>query len=310
MADEPEYCSLTPKMAWLLAAPHTWAASIFPVLVAMAFAFAEGHAVSVTASAALLAISVLLQSAVNTINDYFDYVKGTDSADDNVEADDAVLVYNNVNPKSARNLAVGFIAAAFALGIYCVWYAGWVPLVVALVGVAVIFMYSGGKTPISYLPVGEAASGVVMGALITFASYTVLARSVEWLVLVWSIPLVIGIALIMLTNNTCDIEKDVDARRRTLPSLIGREKSRALYRALVLAWYACVVVIVAAWFTRGIVVAPAMMLATYPVASALLKNPLVASSRIAAMSQVCSMNIAMGAFFAAMVFASGVPLAL
>ncbi len=67
----------------------------------------------------LLAICVLMQSAVNTFNDYYDYVKGADSADDNVDPTDAVLVYNNVNPRAALALAVGFLAAAFSAGGVC-----------------------------------------------------------------------------------------------------------------------------------------------------------------------------------------------
>ena len=72
----------------------------------------------------LLLIVILMQSAVNTFNDYYDYVKGTDSAEDNVEESDAVLVYNDINPKSALRLAIGFLVLAFALGIYAIVKAG------------------------------------------------------------------------------------------------------------------------------------------------------------------------------------------
>lgn len=305
-----EYSRLTPKLAWFLAAPHTWAASIMPVLMAIAFSCARGYAVSVVASLVLLAIAILLQSAVNTINDYFDYVKGSDSADDNVEVDDAVLVYNNIRPQSARNLAIAFVAVALALGIYCIWLAGWVPLAIALVGIVTIFLYSGGTTPVSYLPIGEAVSGLVMGMLITFASSVVLTRTVEWLVLVWSVPLVIGIALIMLTNNTCDIEKDVPAKRRTLPVLLGRVQAVRLYQGLVIAWLACIVLIVAIWYTRGLLFVPFMVLAAYPLVKALLKNPKTHATRIPAMSAICSLNVVLGAFYAIAVIASTMTLAV
>ncbi len=301
-----EYGKLTPRMAWNLAAPHTWPASIFPVLMATVFAYASGFALSFSITMALLAISVLAQSAVNAINDYFDFVKGSDSDEDYLEPDDSVLVYNNVNPKSARNLALCFLLCALALGLYCIWYAGWIPLIIAAIGVVAVFLYSGGKTPISYLPIGELVSGFVMGALITFASYIVIARQVNWIVLAWSIPLVIGIGLIMLTNNTCDIEKDIKSQRRTLSVLIGRKKARNLYRFFVGAWYASIIAIVAIWFTSGIIMAPFMLLATYAPAKAILSNPLISESRIAAMSQICSMNIALGAFYALAVAASGI----
>ena len=102
---------LTPRMAVQLAAPHTWPAAVFPVLVALACAVAETGRASAVMACALLVICVLMQSAVNTFNDYYDYVKGADSADDDVDPTDAVLVYNDVDPRAALALAIGFRVA-------------------------------------------------------------------------------------------------------------------------------------------------------------------------------------------------------
>lgn len=299
------YEALTPKMAWLLAAPHTWPASILPVLVAAGAACANTGALSVSLTCTLLLICVLMQSAVNTLNDYFDYVKGTDSADDNVEESDAILIYNNVNPASALRLAVGFLVAAFALGAYAIYAAGWIPLAIGLVGAAIVFLYSGGKTPISYLPIGEAASGLVMGGLIPLACYQVLTGDFSWFALLWALPTIIGVALIMLTNNTCDIEKDTEAGRRTLAVRLGRTGAVGLYHALVYLWIAAIVVILGIWFTSGLITVPFMLLAAYPLLKALLGNPIRPETRIGAMAQVCSVNVALGAFYAAGLFASG-----
>lgn len=299
------YEALTPKMAWLLAAPHTWPAAILPVLVAAGAACATTGSLSASLTCALLVICILMQSAVNTLNDYFDYVKGTDSADDNVEESDAVLVYNNVNPASALRLAVGFLAAAFVLGGYAIYVAGWIPLAIGLIGALIVFLYSGGKTPISYLPIGEAVSGLVMGGLIPLACYQVLTQEFSWLALVWALPTIIGVALIMLTNNTCDIEKDIAAKRRTLSVRLGRERAVALYHGLVYAWILAIIVILGVWFTSGLIVVPFMVLAAYPLLKALLANPIRPETRIGAMAQICSVNVALGAFYAVGLFASG-----
>lgn len=45
-------------------------------------------------------------------------------------------------------------------------------------------------------------------------------------------PAVIGIANIMLANNICDIEDDIENRRYTLPVYIGREKALKLFKML------------------------------------------------------------------------------
>lgn len=310
MSSPDAYARLTPRMAMQLAAPHTWPAAILPVLVAVAAAAVTAPAVSVTMACALLVICVLMQSAVNTFNDYYDYVKGADSADDNVDPDDAVLVYNNVDPRAALALAVGFLAAAFALGAYVIWIAGWIPLAIGAAGAVVVVLYSAGKTPISYLPIGELVSGFVMGGLIPLACYQALAGVFDVRALLWAVPTVLGVGLIMFTNNTCDVEKDVEAGRRTLPVLLGRARARKLYHGIVYAWILAIIALVAAFFANGLVVMPFMLLASYPLVKALLSNPLAPTSRIGAMAQVCGVNIALGAFYAAAILASTVNLAV
>ena len=296
---------LTVRMAVQLAAPHTWPAAILPALVATAAAIAHAPSASLATACVLLAICVLMQSAVNTFNDYYDYVKGADSADDNVDPTDAVLVHNNVDPRAALGLAVGFLAAAFTLGGYVIWVAGWIPLAIGVVGAAAVVLYSAGKTPVSYLPIGELVSGLVMGGLIPLACYQALTGSFDLRALLWAVPTIVGVGLIMMTNNTCDVEKDVAAGRRTLPVLLGRGRARRLYRALVLAWPVAIAILVAACFAGGIAVLPFMLLAAWPLVSALLKNPLRPETRIGAMAQICSANVALGAFYAAAILASG-----
>lgn len=290
---------LSPRLALQLAAPHTWPAAIMPVLVAAACALANTGSLDVGMAWLLLLICILMQASVNTFNDYFDFIKGTDTAEDNVEASDSVLVFNDVNPRSALGLAIGFLVVAFLFGLYVVWKTGPVPLVIALFGAVIVVMYSGGKTPLSYLPVGEAVSGIVMGGLIPLACYQVLSGTFTFMALLWATPTIIGVGLIMMTNNACDIEKDIEASRRTLPVLMGREKARTLYHALMVVWILAILAITGIWFPRGIVVLPFLALGCYPLMMGLWKNPLAAPTRIGAMGQICSVNVALGAFYAA-----------
>ena len=302
------YGPLTPLMAVQLAAPHTWPASILPVLLATCIAATVTPTLSILMVCVLLAISILMQSAVNTMNDYYDYVKGSDSVDDNVEASDAVLVYNNVNPRSALGLAIGFLCVAFLLGIYVIWIAGFIPLFIALIGAFFVVGYSAGRTPISYMPIGEIVSGVVMGGLITLASFDALAGFFAWIILLFSIPPMIGIGLIMMTNNTCDIEKDIESGRKTLPVVLGRSSAVNLYHAMVLVWLLTIILIIGVYFTSGLIIMPFMVLTCIPLLNAMFKNPLVNKSRIGAMAQICSLNIALGAFYAVGILASGIGL--
>lgn len=300
------YAKMTPKFALQLAAPHTWPAAIMPCLIACACASVSTGVLSASLSLALLAICILMQSSVNTFNDYYDYVKGADSTDDNVEESDATLIYANINPKAARNLAWCFLVCAFLLGVYVIVKAGWIPLLLGLIGAIIVVLYSAGKTPISYLPIGELISGFVMGGLIPLASYQVLTGSLNFWMLVIALPTIIGVALIMFTNNTCDIEKDETVSRKTLPVVLGRERTVLLYRFLITLWFVAIIGVVAVWFTSGIVVCVFMLLASIAPLKAIYNNPLLPQTRIVAMSQIGSLNVILGTFYAAAIFA-GVP---
>lgn len=149
-----------------------------------------------------------------------------------------------------------------------------------------------------------------MGSLIALASWVVLTKTMNWMVLLWSAPLIISIGLIMMTNNGCDIEKDKLSGRRTLPVLLGYERTLKAYHGAVIAWYVIYACVVCIWFTPGAIVIPFAILATYPLTKALFNNPLKGNTRIQAMSQMLSLNIAWGAFLCLSVVASGIQLCL
>ena len=296
---------LSPKLALQLAAPHTWPAAIMPCLAAVCAAGVASHSVSITTAIALLLICILFQAAANTMNDYFDYLKGADSADDNVEVTDNTLVYNHIKPRSVLFLGIGFIVAAFLLGIYIVIRAGYVPLIIAVVGAAVVVLYSAGKTPLSYLPVGEVISGLFFGMVIPVAVVISMNKAFDWRVLLWCLPFVVGVGLIMMTNNTCDIEKDTAAGRKTLSIIWGRPLTVEVYHLLIAIWLMLIILLSAVFFLRGFIVVPFAVLACWPVLKPLVDNPLLPQTRIKAMGQILTANVILGAFYVAVICASG-----
>ena len=176
-----------------------------------------------------------LKDSVNALNDYADFVKGTDTLDNSPDPTDAVIVYG-LKPETAKRLGIGYLLAAFLTGTYVCFRCGVIPLVIGLIGALVILAYSSGKTPISYLPLGELVSGFVMGGLITLAGVYMQTGVLRFSVLAEALPVIIGIGMIMFSNNGCDIERDIPAGRRTLPCLIGRTRTDRLYRVMLIVW--------------------------------------------------------------------------
>jgi len=289
---EKNYVKITPKMAINLANPPSWAASVMPSVFGIALCYAYGLNLPLWKAPALVLCCILMQSAVNTLNDYFDYVGGTDSIDDVLEPSDAVLLYNNINPKDALFLGIAYLALGAILGIICALGCGLTPFILGIIGGLCVIFYTGGKLPISSLPIGELVSGLVMGGFIPAAIFSIAKCAFEPIALVLAIPFIISIGLIMMTNNCCDIEKDIAAGRKTLPTILGREKTVKLYRVLARIWkYSIWVLPILAIGSLGIFAPILLTILTRNEFKFLCTSPLTQENRINQMKGILAANI-------------------
>lgn len=290
-----KYNRLTPKLALQLAAPHTWAASVFPSVFGVMYCVYRSFDIGFAQGLLLVSACVLMQSAVNTFNDYMDFVKGTDSREDNLEKEDAVLLYAGVDPAQVRLLAFLFLGIAAAIGIGFAFRVGPVPLLIGLSGGIIVLLYSGGPLPISYLPIGELTSGFVMGGLIPLGVVSAVTGRMHPEILPMCLPFITGIGLIMMTNNTCDIEKDERAGRRTFPGCLGRHNAVLVYRALVVLWMILIVLFGAALGPMELGMGLILTAVAYrPVFHFLMRSPLTQKSRVAQMKGIMNANICGG----------------
>lgn len=302
------------KAALELASPPTWVASIGPCFIAGAFAVCcalqfsalqpgEDPALiaqmgvvldwrSALSWVLILLCSVLMQSATNTLNDYQDYKNGLDTAETILDETDASIVYNRINPRSALHFANGLLAVAAVLGALVIVLSGSITLLVlGLVSALVVVLYSFGPKPISSLPVGEAVSGIVMGGILTCATFYATTLSFAPVVLAVAVLPTISIAQIMLTNNTCDRERDLSVGRKTLPGRIGLKRSRSLNAGLGMFTYVWLaLVMVWAGLYWGVLVALAGLLGGLPKINRLLKGPYDLQNRQLMMGTVVSYN--------------------
>lgn len=230
------YQRMTVKNIINFANPRTFVASIIPAIFGILLSLKLGYSLSLARALALIMACVFFQAAVNTINDYSDFVNGVDSLDDNLEEDDNVMFYSNIRPKSVENLAIIFLLIGIGLGFLGLDRMNFPSLVIAFIGLLTVFLYSKGPMPISYLPIGELTSGFVMGGLIPLGVFSAVSNSFDGKILLVSFPFMLGIALIMMSNNASDIEKDRRAKRYTLAVVMGRQKIRVLHKIFILAW--------------------------------------------------------------------------
>lgn len=167
-------------------------------------------------------------------NSYFDFKRGVDTRESDVEGY-KVLVQRPVNPKSALWIALFVFSVAGVLGLVLGARVGFDVVLVGAACMGVAFFYSGGPKPLSTTPLGELFAGGVMGlVLITLASY-VQTGTVDFGAVLLGVPSTMLIACILTVNNTCDIDGDARAGRKTLSIVVGREKSRFLVDGLLAA---------------------------------------------------------------------------
>jgi 1,4-dihydroxy-2-naphthoate polyprenyltransferase len=221
---------VSPVSIWVRGArPRTLGASVTPVVVGTA---AADEVVPWRFVAALL-VGLGLQIGVNYANDYHDGVRGVDTAE---RIGPSRLVSSGL--ASARSVLLAALACVFVAGVAGLALALATTLWLVPLGATAmlaLWLYSGGPRPYAELGLGELMVFLYFGVLATAGTAFVHAESVPaaaW----WSSAAVGFLAVaILVANNLRDIETDAAAGRRTLAVRLGDRRTRALYRACVVA---------------------------------------------------------------------------
>jgi len=169
-----------------------------------------------------------------------------------------------------------------------------------------VFLYSYGPFPLCYSPVGEALSGVVMGGIVPVACYYAMTGELSRNAALCSVPVIITIALIMLTNNGCDVEKDLESGRLTLPARIGRANALKLHTAMfviALVWAGAFILFL---FPKGLWVLPLLCVWLIPAEYRLVKYGFLPENRVRSMAQSTTINIRLNSIYAAMILLSAI----
>lgn len=230
------------RVWWRVLRPFTLTASIVPVIVGTAVAV-PSYPFHVWRFLAMLVASILIQSATNMFNEYYDYQRGLD--DERMVGIAGTIVRDGVAPKVVLRLGFAFLGAALLLGVYlCATTSWWLALVGALC-MAVGYFYSGGPVPLAYTPFGEIAAATAMGPTIVLIAFYLQSGTVTLRALLVSIPIGLLIGAILFANNMRDMAQDAEGGRRTMVILIGRERGRVLFASVFVAAYLVVVAMVA-----------------------------------------------------------------
>ena len=227
------------REAWIIAArPRTLPAAVAPVLVGSALAQFDG--VFRLDSFVLAMVGALaIQVAANFANDASDAKRGAD-----VErvGPPRMVTAGVISPKQMWTGVAVAVAVSGATGVWLFTIAGWPILVIGVVSVAAMLTYVGGPIPYGYRGLGEVMVFVFFGFVATVG--TRFAHDGNAALSAWILGAVMGslAAAILMANNIRDLETDERAGKRTLAVLVGPDRSRLLYSALLIGPFALIAV--------------------------------------------------------------------
>jgi 1,4-dihydroxy-2-naphthoate octaprenyltransferase len=205
------------------------------VVIGSALAIADKNFVWLPAVAAF-SVALLLQIGVNLANDYFDYLKGIDTAD---RLGPLRVTQSGLIP--ATQVKAGMIMTfilSMIPGIYLLTVGG---LPVFIIGVACIcaaLAYSGGPYPLASHGLGDLFVFIFFGLVAVCGTYYVQALQLTPMVLLMGVIAGLLITAILVVNNLRDIQSDRQTGKRTLAVIIGIRGSRIEYVLLLAAAYA------------------------------------------------------------------------
>lgn len=222
---------------WLMAArPRTLPAAVAPVLVGTALAWTvENGDLDWIAFAAAMLGALFIQVGTNLSNDYSDARRGADT-DDRL-GPVRVTAGGLVPPRQVLVATYVSFGLAVLCGVYLIAVAGWVLLAIGAASILAGILYTGGPRPYGYEGLGEVFVFLFFGVVAVTGSYYVQIQDLPWEAIVLAVPVGLLASAILVVNNVRDLETDRRAGKRTLAVRLGRERTRALYAAMLLAAY-------------------------------------------------------------------------
>jgi 1,4-dihydroxy-2-naphthoate octaprenyltransferase len=218
------------KLYILATRPQFFAAIILPVALG---ASAAWHYFSLF-SPGLFAISilagVLYHAGINVMNDYFDYLNGSDNINKSAlppfTGGSRMIQRGFMTPKETLFLGTALLAAGSLVGLYLAYTVGWVLVLIGLFGLFSGIFYTAPPLFLAGRGFGELLVGLNFGVFSVAGSYYVQTGGFRPEVVIISLPLSFLIAAILYINQFPDYEADRLSGKHNLVVRLGPRKGR------------------------------------------------------------------------------------
>ncbi|MBI5875113.1 MAG: prenyltransferase [Deltaproteobacteria bacterium] len=225
--------------------PQFFTAIILPVGLGAAVAWHEHKIFFLGYFLLSLLAAIFYHAGINVLNDYFDYLNGTD----NINATGLTpftggsrMIQNGVmTPRETYLLGIICLMLGSAIGIYLVYERGALLLLIGVIGFLSGYFYTAPPLFLVGKGLGELLVGLNFGLLSVIGSYYVQAQSISIGAAFASLPLAFLIAAILYINEFPDYDADKAVGKNHLVARLGKKKARWGFVLLVAGAYTSII---------------------------------------------------------------------
>ncbi len=221
---------------WIKAVrPYAYSASLVPVAIGGLQARAAGLEFSGIRFGVALGAGLMLHTAANLWNDYYDFRWGVDRQ--GACEGSGVLVHGEMTPARCFRGAVVSAALGAAGGVWLAVQVGWELLALGLAGLVGAWAYAAGPGSPKHRAMGEVWVFLMMGAGMTLGGHMAQTGRFSWNAIAVGIPASLLMTLLLYANNLRDLESDRAAGLRTLPMRLPPRAAKGLAVAMLASAY-------------------------------------------------------------------------
>lgn len=228
---------MKPISIWLEASrPKTLIASMSPALIGTVFAWKQGS-FSLVIFLLTLLTGLAIQVGTNFANDYFDFLKGADTADRKGprRVTQAGLV---TLPVMRKAIIVAFIIAALASAYLTAIGGPYISLLMILY-IGLSLGYTSGPVPLAYVGLGDIIVLIFYGPVATLIAYYLQTHELSLQMGILGLCPGLVSTAILAANNLRDVHEDKNCNKKTLVVRFGETFGKIEYTLCLVA--ACLI---------------------------------------------------------------------
>ncbi|MDJ0709176.1 MAG: 1,4-dihydroxy-2-naphthoate octaprenyltransferase [Woeseiaceae bacterium] len=224
------------KRAFHATRPKFFPASVLPVIVGTAWGAMATGTFSLYVFLLALVATVCVHAASNVLNDVGDESIGTDARNEQriypYTGGSRFIQTGILSQASMARLGISLLLIAAVAGLLLFLERGPMVITFGIIGILLGVLYSLGPVKLSTLGLGESAVAVAFGVLPVTGAAWLQGASIDLQLILFSIPVSLWVAAILLINEVPDIAADGATGKNTLPVRLGLGATATLYFVL------------------------------------------------------------------------------